>query len=134
LSSTTSTSKKKYRSQCDHLQRDRRVARLRDHAHRRDVVAAEDAHGRIAVAVAFRRAARAPLAVQEALHIRQEAHELVVVPLVEAAAVAGVFVDLLAPGRGVAHVAQHVPGPVVGVGFCVGSASASAAAATAAPA
>jgi hypothetical protein len=98
----------------DHLQRDGRIARAGHHAHGRDVVAAEDAHRRIAVRPgAVGRAAGAPLAVQKALHVGQEAHELVVVPLVEAAAVAGVFVDLLAPRRGVAHVAQQLPGAMV---------------------
>jgi hypothetical protein len=42
---------------------------------------------------------RAPLAVQEALDLRQEGDELVVVSLVEALTIAGVLVDHLAPGR-----------------------------------
>ena len=101
----------------NHVERDGGLAGPRHQPHGCDVAAAEDAHGRVAVAAravtAGAAAARSAFAVQEALHIRQEAHELVVVPLVEAAAVAGVFVDLLAPGRGLAHVAQYVPGAVV---------------------
>ena len=55
-------------------------------------------------------ALRSPLAVEEALHVGQEAHELVVVALVEAAGAAVVLVDVLAPGRSLAHVAQQLPG------------------------
>jgi hypothetical protein len=107
-------SKKKYRSQCT-VERDGRVAGLRHHAHGRNVVPPKDAHRRIAVIAAFFAALAlgAALAVEKALHIRQEAHELVVVALVKAATVAGVFVDLLAPGRCIAHLAQHVPRAVV---------------------
>ncbi|MNK66747.1 hypothetical protein D3C87_860720 [compost metagenome] len=98
----------------NHVEGDRRLAGVRHQPHGRDVAAAEHAHRRIAVAAcAVGAAARSAFAVQEALHVRQEAHELVVVALVEAAALAGVFVDLFAPGRGVAQVAQHVPGAVV---------------------
>ena len=92
-----------------HLQRDRSVADARDDAHRGDVVAAEDAHrragGRVAAA-----ALRAPFAVEEALHVRQEADELVVVTLVEAAGGAVVLVEVLAPRRRIAHRTQRLPG------------------------
>ena len=92
----------------DDLQGDRRVAGPRHDAHRRDVAAPEHAHrragGRVAAA-----ALGAALAVQEALHIRQEADELVVVALLKAAGAAVVLVDVLAPGRRVAHVAQQLP-------------------------
>ena len=81
------------------LQRDRRVAGPRHDAHRRDVAAAEHAHRRVAAGSLAGLAALAAVAVQEALHVGQEGDELVVVALVEAAAVAGVFVDLLAPRR-----------------------------------
>ena len=80
-----------------HLQRHRRVAGARLHAHRGDVVAAEDAHRR-ALAVLVVAAARAALAVEEALHVGQEGDELVVVALVELCRVAGELVELLAAG------------------------------------
>jgi hypothetical protein len=56
------------------------------------------------------------------LHVRQEGDELGVVALVEVARGAGVFVLMLAPGRGRAHLAQRQPGRtalfgIVGVGL-----------------
>jgi hypothetical protein len=50
-----------------------------------------------------------PLAIEEALHAREERDELVVVAFVEVVAVAGVFVDDLGPRRALAHVAQQLP-------------------------
>jgi hypothetical protein len=92
------------------------IAPLRADPHLRDVVAAEDAHRRIGVAVALAGlAARAPFAVQEALHIGQEGDELVVMPLVELAGVAGELVGHVFP-RTVRQLAQDVPRPAPAVG------------------
>ena len=65
------------------------------HADERNVAAPIDADRRLAVAA--QRAAAAPLAVEEALHVRQEGHEFTVVALLELRRVAGEFVLHLAP-------------------------------------
>ncbi len=89
------------------VERDRRRARMRDRTHRAHIAAAKHPHRRA------RRSATFPavsFAVQEALHIRQESHEFVVVALLKTPAVAAVFVHHFAPRRGLAHVRQQLPG------------------------
>ena len=95
----------------DDIQRHRRVAIAGSDTHLGDIATAEHPHRRPGI----RRAAvlRAPLAVQELLHVGQEGHELVVVPLLEDAALDLQIVLHLAPRRSLAHVAQHLPRPLL---------------------
>ena len=79
-------------------------------AHTRHVVAAQHVHRR-GPAGAPAGAPLGALAVQKALHIRQEGDELVVVALVEVFGVAGVLVDHLAPRAAGHGVQQVLPGP-----------------------
>ena len=92
-----------------HLERHRCVAGPRHDLHRGDVAAAEHPHRRAAGRVAAA-ALAASLAIEEALHVGQEGDELVVVPLLEAARLALVLVDVFAPRRRVAQIAQQLPG------------------------
>lgn len=75
------------------------------HAHPGEVAAAEDADRRFA----RRRAALLALAVEEALHVRQEGHELAVVALLELRRITGELVGELAPGTLRAAALQHLP-------------------------
>ena len=103
-----------------HVERDGRIAWLCHDPQRRDVVTPENPHRRLAVTIGRLATVvlRTAFAIEEALHIGQEAHELVVVALVKAAAVAGVLLDLFTPGRGIAEFAQHLPGAMVPV-LCI---------------
>ena len=99
-----------------HRERDGRVAGLRHQPHGGDVAPAEGAHRRLAFVVrtAARLLARSALSIQKALHIGQKADEFVVVAFLKALdVVAGVFLDLFAPGRCIAEFAQHLPGRLV---------------------
>ncbi len=75
-----------------HLQREALRTQAGLHAHRTDVAAAEHVHRRLRARAVL---AATPFTVEELLHVRQEGDELVVVPLVELADIAGVLVDLL---------------------------------------
>ncbi len=91
------------------LQRDRRVAGPRHDAHRGDVAAAEHPHrrvgGRVAAAALRRALRRTGSAARTAGSSRTRCSGARWKP----PAAAGVFVDDLAPRRGVAHVAQQLP-------------------------
>jgi hypothetical protein len=75
---------------------DRRFAFLEGHAHFGHVLAAEDADRRFAIAREALLRHRL-LAVEEALHVRQESDELAVMALVELFGVAAEFVGQFAP-------------------------------------
>ena len=94
---------------------DGRVAGLCDHPHRGDVATPEDAHWRIAVTAVAGAAlvAGSAFAIEKALHIGQKAHEFVVVALLKAVGADGVFLDFLAPRRGIAGFAQQLPRTMV---------------------
>ncbi|MNT20191.1 hypothetical protein D3C72_1554910 [compost metagenome] len=90
------------------VERDRRIAGAQHRPHGADVAAPKHPHRRAGGTAAF---PAAPFAIQEALHIGQKGHELVVVAFVKTAAVAREFVHHFAPGRGLlAHVRQQLPG------------------------
>jgi hypothetical protein len=90
------------------LERERGCIGVRVHARGRDVRAAEHAHRRLGAGLADT-AARAPFPVEELLHVGQEGDELVIVAFVETRNFAGVFVERLAPRRGVAHCFEQLP-------------------------
>jgi len=87
------------------VQVDGRIALAQRHARAANIMAAEHPHGRTRCLVGVR--PRGPaFPVQELLHIGQEGHEFVVMPLVELVRRAGVFVHHFAPWRCVAHLLQ----------------------------
>ena len=94
-----------------HLQPNQRPARLGAQLEGRHVAAPKGLEARLAQSVVGL-AGRSPLAKQDPLHIGQKGQELLVVALVKAAGVAGVFVLQLAPGM-FGQGLQQLPGPAV---------------------
>ena len=103
---TASTSWKKCRSAWATWQVTGSAPSAEHHAHRRNVGAPVDTQWRVAVAEIAHRPRR--IAVEEALHVRQEAHELAIVPLLEGIALDAELVIDESPVLGAKALEQRV--------------------------
>ncbi len=100
-------SKKKYRSTCATFKCSGMFVRVHRQAHAGHVLPAEDSHRRGAPLGFVPRPST--FAVEEALHVRQEGDELVVVALLELGGVAGELVDHFVPRIALALSLEQFP-------------------------